>query len=172
MDDLITWSRNVLATTPVRWVTLIKFLPVKLLTRPPAQGEWSAVECFLHLLDAERWVFPPRVDHLLAGEDFPAFNPDTQGAKFSPELDLRALVTEFTELREKTLEKLAAVGTADLDRTARHGELGVVTLGEMLHEWAAHDLMHTVQAEQALMQPFIAGSGPWKPYFEKHWVEV
>ena len=106
----------------------------------------------------------------MAGEDFPAFDPDNQGTKFSPDLDLRALVTELTELRENTLEKLAAVRPADLVRTARHGELGVVTLGEMLHEWAAHDLMHTVQAEQALMQPFIAGCGPWKPYFEKHWV--
>jgi hypothetical protein len=27
---------------------------------------------------------------------------------------------------------------------------------------AAHDLNHTVQAERALMQPFIAGSGPWR----------
>jgi len=30
---------------------------------------------------------------------------------------------------------------------------------------SAHDLMHTVQAERAMMQPFIAGSGPWRPYF-------
>ena len=170
MDELLTWSRAVLETTPVRWVTLIKSLPLDLLNRPPAAGEWSAVECFLHLLDTERWVFPPRVDYLLAGEDFPAFDPDSQGTKFSPDLDLRALVTEFTELRENTLEKLTTVKPADLARTARHGELGVVTLGEMLHEWAGHDLMHTVQAEQALMQPFIAGCGPWKPYFEKHWV--
>jgi hypothetical protein len=32
----------------------------------------------------------------------------------------------------------------------------------MVHEWAAHDLNHTVQAERALMHPFIAGSGPWR----------
>jgi hypothetical protein len=38
----------------------------------------------------------------------------------------------------------------------------------MLNEWAAHDLMHTVQAERAIMQPFIAGSGAWKVYFSDH----
>ena len=57
---------------------------------------------------------------------------------------------------------------ADLDRKAVHGELGPVTLDEMLHEWAGHDLMHTVQAERALMQPFIENCGPWKPYFAAH----
>jgi hypothetical protein len=33
---------------------------------------------------------------------------------------------------------------------------------------AGHDLMHTVQAERALMQPFIAGCGPWQPYCADH----
>jgi hypothetical protein len=28
--------------------------------------------------------------------------------------------------------------------------------------------MHIVQAERAVMQPFIAGSGPWRPYFADH----
>ena len=51
MEDILTGSRTVLETTPVRWVTLIKSLPIELLNRPPAPGEWSAVECFLHLLD-------------------------------------------------------------------------------------------------------------------------
>jgi hypothetical protein len=51
---------------------------------------------------------------------------------------------------------------------ARHQELGIVCLNELLHEWAAHDLMQTVQAERALLQPFIQGCGPWQSYFEDH----
>jgi hypothetical protein len=35
-------------------------------------------------------------------------------------------------------------------------------------EWAAHDLMHTVQAERAMMQSFILGSGTWRPFFLDH----
>jgi hypothetical protein len=53
-----------------------------------------------------------------------------------------------------------------------HPELGRVTLGELVHEWAAHDLNHTIQAEQSVMQPFIAGSGPWRFYFKAHDVEA
>jgi hypothetical protein len=103
----------------------------------------------------------------LAGQDFPAFNPDSQGTKpgGTPPADLAA---EFNQLRQESLAVLAQITPADLGRQARHGELGPVTLGEMLHEWAAHDLMHTVQAERALMQPFIRGSGPWQVYFSDH----
>jgi len=66
---------------------------------------------------------------------------------------------------------LSKVGPGDLSRTARHQELGMVTLGEMIHEWAGHDLMHTVQGERAILQPFIEGSGPWKRYFSDHIVQ-
>ena len=71
-------------------------------------------------------------------------------------------------LRVESLELLSKVGEGDPNRTARHQELGMVTLGEMIHEWAGHDLMHTVQGERAILQPFIDGCGPWKPYFSDH----
>jgi hypothetical protein len=38
----------------------------------------------------------------------------------------------------------------------------------MLQTWAAHDLNHTVQAERALMQPFMRGCGPWRHFFRAH----
>jgi hypothetical protein len=41
---------------------------------------------------------------------------------------------------------LALLSPADLPRAARHSELGEVSLEQMLHEWAAHYLLHIVQA--------------------------
>ena len=61
---------------------------------------------------------------------------------------------------------------ADLGRSSVHSALGRVTLGEMINEWVAHDLMHTVQAERALMQPFIVDSGACRRYFTDHDVEA
>ena len=81
---------------------------------------------------------------------------------------LRALAARFGEARARSLANLEMVSEADLERTAGHPELGQVTLREMLNEWAAHDLMHTVQAERAMMQPFIQGCGPWQIYFKDH----
>ena len=61
--SLTTWLedvRAVLSTTPERWQRLVSTLSIDLLTRPPATGEWSALHCLQHLLDAERLVFPVR----------------------------------------------------------------------------------------------------------------
>ena len=167
-DDLLPRARAVLATTPARWLALTETLPVDDLTCPPAPGQWSAAECLRHLLDTERSVFPARVRAFLASQDFPGFNPDAQPpANLSRPAEL---AREFAGLREQSLALLDQLTAADLDRTARHAELGSVTLGDMIHEWAAHDLNHTVQAERALMQPFIAGCGPWRAagYFADH----
>jgi hypothetical protein len=114
-------------------------------------------------------VFPARVQYLLDGQDFPAFNPDSEGSQAQADQSPLALAQTFAELRRRSLRQLDRLTAADLDRRARHAELGPVTLREMLNEWAGHDLMHTVQAERALMQPFIAGCGPWQRYFSDHW---
>ncbi len=80
------------------------------------------------------------------------------------------LAGEFARLRRESLLMLERLAPADLERKAHHAALGMVTLNEMLHNWAAHDLNHTVQAERALMQPFIQGCGPGKIYFTDHFI--
>lgn len=171
MDNLVQRVSTILSTTTARWLTLTQTVADDLLARPPADGEWSALDCLQHLVDTERWVFPVRVRAFLAGQDFPAFDPDSQGTKPQRELTAGGLASEFAGLRAENLELLKRVTVADLPRRVRHAELGPVTLEELLNEWAAHDLMHTVQAEQALMQPFIAACGPWQPYFTRHVVQ-
>ncbi len=167
MNEVLTLASAVLSVTPTRWVSLIQTLPADLLSRPPASGEWSALECLQHLIDTEP-VFQFRIDAFLAGRDFPAFDPDSQGTKPDPKRKPAELAAEYARLRAISLDALARLTTTDLVRQAVHQELGRVTLSEMVHEWAAHDLMHTVQAERALMQPFIKDCGPWQGYFKDH----
>lgn len=164
---LLTQASAVLSTTAARWQRLTAALPRDLLTRVSAPGEWSACDCLQHLLDTERYVFPARVRAFLAGQDIPAFDPDTQQHDAAAP-DPTALAAELARLRTDSLALLSTLKPADLARTAQHSELGQVTLGQMLHEWVAHDLNHTVQAERALMQPFIAGCGPWRDNFADH----
>jgi DinB superfamily len=170
MTSFFEQVQSVLMTTPARWLAITSFIPANLLARQPSPGEWSALDCLGHLLDTERYVFPARVEHFLAGRDLEAFNPDTQESALAQRP--AELAAEFARLRESSLAALKKVSHADLMRNARHSELGMVTLGEMLHQWVAHDLNHTIQAERALMQPFIAGSGPWRGYFRDHDMEV
>jgi DinB superfamily len=167
MSNLLETAKAILSTTAVRWLSLTESLPADLLARTPLPNEWSAMDCLCHLLDTERWVFPARVQALLSGKNFVAFDPDTQGTHYTTQ-NPKQLAEEFARLRKDSLIELDRVNVQDLSRTAQHSELGTVTLGELLHEWAAHDLMHTVQAERAIMQPFILGSGPWRRYFQDH----
>jgi len=167
LENLLEQTRTVLVTTVPRWRSLSESLDEALLRRAPASGEWSAADCLRHLVVTEREVFPVRVRCFLEGRDFPAFDPDAAAA-LAVERAPRELVDEFASLRAASLELLATLTPAHLDRAATHAALGPVTLGQMLHEWAAHDLMHTVQGERALMQPFIAGVGPWRIYFIDH----
>jgi hypothetical protein len=171
MEKMLKWTLSVLATTPDRWERLSGKLPVELLIQAPAPGEWPALECLQHLVDTER-VFCFRLQCLLEGKDFPAFDPDRQGTKPGAQPSPPALAAEFARLRAESLQALSRIRAGDLGRKARHQELGVVTLGEMVHEWAAHDLNHTVQAERAIMQPFIRGCGAWQKYFSDHRVRT
>ena len=167
MDDLLTHAQAILGTTPDRWAHLTGRVSSEVLCRQPSLGQWSALECLQHLVDTEP-IFRTRVQAFLAGQDFPAFDPDSQGTLLDAGRSPGELARTFSGLREGSLAALSQIGPADLGRKVRHQELGPVTLEEMIHEWAAHDLMHTVQGERALMQPFIGGSGPWQPYFADH----
>jgi hypothetical protein len=172
MDNLLQHVRSVLSITPARWLNLTGSVALEILVRPPSPGEWSAVDCLRHLLDTETYVFPIRVEAFLAARDFEAFDPDAQAALVPAAEQPADLAAEFARQRMSSLAVLARMTPVDLPRTAHHSELGIVSLAEMLHEWAAHDLMHTVQAERAMMQPFIAECGPWRSYFSDHAVTI
>jgi hypothetical protein len=167
MSELLPHVQAVLAATAPRWLTLVQTLPPDALYRAPAPDEWSAIGCLQHLRDVEREVFPVRVRAFLAGQELDPYDPDTQGSSEAGETPV-ALAEDFAGLREESLGLLAQLQRSDLDREVIHGEYGRVRLSELLHGWAAHDLMHTVQAERALMQPFIVRSGPWRPTFAAH----
>ena len=171
MNSLLEDVQAVLAITPERWQRLVSTLPVDLLMRPPATGEWSALNCLQHLLDAERVLFPVRLRALLTGQGFTDFDPNRQHADHDSQTP-EQLASAFAQTRQESLALLKQVTNDDLGRTTQHPKLGTVTLAEFLHTWAAHDLMHTVQAERALMQPFMLGCGPWRPFFRDHEVTV
>ena len=168
MNNLITTVHTILTITPEKWARLCQSLPDDLLRRPAVPGQWSALEC-LHHLTATEAVFVYRLTCFLEGCDgFPGYNPESVEERINPAATPASLSAEFSRRRAASLRALAKVTETDLSRRAHHAELGPVTLAELLHEWAAHDLNHTIQAERALMQPLILGSGPWQPYFADH----
>ncbi|MBJ7602214.1 MAG: DinB family protein [Candidatus Dormibacteraeota bacterium] len=161
MEKLIRQVEAVLQATPERWRALCEALPAELLQRRPKPGEWSAAECLRHLVQTES-VFSGRIRGFLASEtQVKRFDPDA-ALETASVSDVGQLAEQFAELRRETLRLLGQVREEDLGRRAQHEEYGPVTLGNLLHEYAAHDLNHTMQAERALAQPFVQGAGGWR----------
>ena len=172
MHDLVRQTQDILRVNGARWRS-ISMLDPELLRRRPEPGEWSALECLGHAVDGEPLVFAGRVRALLDGAaELRSYDPDTDSTPVTAATDPIALGQRHAELRALSLGLLDQVTDPDLERSSRHTELGTVTLRELLNEWSAHDLMHLVQAERALMQAFIPGTGPWRFYFADHDVEA
>ncbi len=173
MSDLIDRLSDILRIDSERWRALATGLDRELLARQPAPGEWSALQCLGHAADTESFVFAARIRAIKEGRpELPSYDPDVQATPITAETNPAALAERLAVQRRDSLAVLSTVTEEDLDRASRHLELGPVTLRELLNEWAAHDLMHVVQAERAVMQPFIPDSGPWRFYFADHDVEA
>jgi hypothetical protein len=169
VDDLI----DILRVNGERWRGIATGLDRDLLARPPAAGEWSALQCLGHAADTEAQVFASRIRAIKDGRpELPSYDPDVQATPVTSATDPAAIAERLGAQRRDSLALLATINDEDLERGSRHLELGPVTLRELLNEWAAHDLMHLVQAERAVMQPFIPASGPWRHYFADHDVDL
>lgn len=156
--------KAILQTTPERWLNLTNALPEELLTLPPVRGEWSAVECLQHLVDAELYLFPQRIRQLLDGKDFVPFDPWKQPAHKDP----KQLAIAYANYRADNLPILEQITEGDLGRVGQHPKFGPVTLREIAFAWAGHDLTHTTQAEKALSHILMPKVGPWREFFAPH----
>jgi len=155
--------KAVFRITPARLKALMQAFPDDLLRRAPAPGEWSPIEVLQHLIFADR-LFTARTKAALAGEASPTLPSSSE----VPDLPALELVAQFEAARTETLELLEQVKDEHLTIEIMHPRMGLMTLGNMLNYWGGHDLMHLIQIEQAVMQPFIPASGPWQVNFAKH----
>ena len=171
MADVLDSATRLLSTTPGRWLSLVEATPEHLLHRPPAPGEWSAADCLHHLLLTERAVFGERLRAILEGRDLTTFDPN-EPRRPEPERTPREVATALAAERARSLALLNGLTPADLERSSRHPEYGTISLHVVLNTWAAHDLQHTVQAEEALMQEFLPGTGPFRFRFADHEVRT
>ena len=69
--------------------------------------------------------------------------------------------SHFEDKRETNVELLRGLPAEAGQRKALHRAAGEITLSQMLHEWALHDLGHIRQvAELVRARKYLAGAGP------------
>jgi hypothetical protein len=164
MSESLESFSSLLGATPRRWLELTATVPAELLERPAAAGEWSAVDCLRHLLQADRHVFPSRVRQFLAGDEELSV-VDPSAIPPMPERTAREMAEALARTREENLGLLASLRPEDLERTSRSRRFGPVPLDLILRQWALHDLEHVIQAERALFQGLLVDSGPLRAFY-------
>lgn len=127
----------------------------------PAPGRFSIAEVLAHLSHSEGHCYRMRVDRFMA-EERPEFEPDD--AQFHLDLyrdaDAEDEFDHFEEQRETNIEYLRSLPAGAGERVALHRAAGEITLAQMLHEWALHDLGHVRQvAELVRARKYLAGAG-------------
>ena len=128
----------------------------------PGPDRFSIAEVLAHLSHSDGHCYRTRLD-LFMSEECPTFEPDD--AKFHLEMycnaDPEDSFDHFEEQRETNVEYLRDFPKGSGDRVALHKSAGRITLSQMLHEWAMHDLGHVRQiAELVRARKYLAGAGP------------
>lgn len=164
MPESLESFSSVLGATPRRWLDLTATVPQELLERPAVAGEWSAVDCLRHLLQADRHIFPSRIGQFLAGDEELSV-VDPSAIPPVTERTAREMAEALARVREENLGLLASLRPDDLARTSRSRRFGPVTLGLILRQWTLHDLEHVMQAERALFQGLLVDSGPLRAVY-------
>lgn len=156
-----------LARTPGLLDAWLRDLPEPWLTCDEGPQTWNALTVVGHLIEGERTDWIPRVRHLLAHGEAVAFPPFDRFAQLArAPVSIGRLLDEFAAARRRSLAELAALRLSppDLQRQGRHPEFGVVTLGQHLATWVAHDLTHVTQIARGMARRYAEDVGPWRAY--------
>ena len=107
----------------------------------PAPDRFSIAEVLAHLSHSEGHCYRARGDRFLA-EEMPELEPDD--AQMHLELykngDPEEDFAHFEDQRETNIDLLRGLPAEAGSRKAMHRATGEITLSQMLHEWALHDL--------------------------------
>lgn len=128
----------------------------------PADDRFSIAEVLSHLSHSEWHCYRARLERFLT-EERPEFEPDD--AQMHLELyksgDPEEDFAHFEDQRETNVELLRGLPEETGERKAMHKAAGEITLSQMLHEWALHDIGHIRQiAELVRARKYLAGAGP------------
>jgi hypothetical protein len=167
MGEFLAETTDLLRRTPDVLRALLGGIPESWGATPDTEDGWRPRDVVGHLISAELDDWIPRVRRILEDGTSRPFDKFDRFAHVGRDDDrtLEQLIEQFAELRQDSLEQLAAlVGDADLDRKGYHPALGEATLRELLATWSVHDLDHVAQIYAGMAGSRDAEVGPWKPY--------
>lgn len=155
---------SLLEKTPGIVELLLRDVHKEVLDWKPAPDRWSVTEVLAHLVMIEQ-VYSGRTRRIVM-EDNPLLPKYVEPSlEEKPRKSAREFLEEFAALRRAFVVFLHSVPSTAAARTGQHAELGSITLSQLLHELANHDLGHLRQiAELYRAHAFYPHAGPFQKY--------
>lgn len=156
----------VVGATPSILCALISQLPPEMRDDELDDG-WSVRHCLAHLLDTED-VIVGRMQRIVAQE-----KPFIRSIDASARLiegryltrEPESLLREFEQVRVAGIAWLRDLPGGRLDRLGTHDEAGEISVADIAHQWAYHDLMHLKQAESIIQARLEHGMGRTRLFY-------
>jgi uncharacterized damage-inducible protein DinB len=155
---------SMLEKTPALLELLLRDLPAEALDWKPADDRWSIAEVLGHMVMIEK-LYGQRARLIVLEESptLPKYEAPAEGQ--AAKKSAWQYMEEFVPLRRAFAFYLHSVPSLAAGRTGQHAELGTITLSQMLHELANHDLGHLRQiAELYRGHMFYPHVGPFQKY--------
>lgn len=155
---------SMLEKTPAIMELLLRDVPGEVLQWKPSAERWSITQVLAHVLMIEQ-LYEQRARRMVI-DDSPALAKFVAPAESETQKKTaRQYLDEFVALRRAFVFFLHSVPSSAGARAGNHPELGAITLSQMLHELANHDLGHLRQvAELYRAFSFYPHAGPFQRY--------
>ena len=118
--------------------------------------DWSILQIVCHLADEEEFDFTVRIQLTLDGsQPWPPIDPEGWATERNyAGQNLEEQLERFGALRKSALAQFSARGweAIDWNRSYKHEILGKLSAGDLLHSWAAHDILHLRQISKRLYE--------------------
>jgi hypothetical protein len=151
---------ELLASTPALLRSLLSGLPSEVYDRPD-EGGWSARDLVAHLVDRGR-IQRERVERLVAQPGSVIEDSDeheTLAASGLRSVALDALLEQLSEARSQDVARYAGLSGEELSAPGQHTAIGAITVANLIHQAAYHDLQHLRRIATVLATFPDAGRG-------------
>jgi DinB family protein len=160
---------NVMEQTPIIIEKLVSLASDDQLAWKPAMDRWSISEVLAHLADVEVVAFRERI-RMMAEQDTPNLEGYDQNAQYAAGKysggKAREHLKTFCHERDRSLSMLRYLPEKIMARKGVHSVIGPITVGQLMNEWAFHDLGHIRQISELFRsRAFYPVMGPFQKYY-------
>jgi hypothetical protein len=162
---LIESAIATLTATPSTLCAMLTPLPDDLVAAP-GKEDWSARDVVAHLSARQRPAIIGRVSAILAerGAPIPDIPDSLMEVEPYRERPLDALFDEFDAGRHEAVALLRTVTPEQLAWRGVHSGVGEISIADVIHHVAYHDLIHIAQAARLASAPLEPLRGAMRPF--------